>query len=224
MVDKEAPDVIAFQEVLESKADLGFFPSLTEFSKDIRFHHQYFSPFYEFHFMKSNAECGNAVVSNLTLSNPKTVFTNLEHKKNFSLDHDDYTVRNFQHVTVQDQNGKDIHIINHHGYHVPEHKNGNEFTTKACQQIVDYALKLEGAVIIAGDFNLVPNSESVALINQHFRNLTTEYDLKTTRTDLTRKVEPCDYIFVSKDITVKDFYASPVVASDHQGLVLDFEV
>lgn len=224
MVMKEAPDIIALQEVFESDADLGFFPTLTELADDLRFHHRYHSPVYAIQLMTSKPEFGNAIVSNLTLDDKQTHFTNLEYNSSMSLENDDYNVRNFQHVSVKDQDGRQIHVINHHGYHVPGHKNGNDFTMKACQQIADYAKQLDGPVIITGDFNLLPDSESIEILNKDFRNLTKEYGLRTTRTDLTHKSEPCDFIFVNDKIMVNDFYASEVVASDHQGLVIDFEV
>jgi len=224
MVMKEAPDIIALQEVFESVADLGFFPTLTELADNLRFHHRYHSPVYAIQLMTSKPEFGNAMVSNLALEDKQTYFTNLEYNPSMSLENDDYNVRNFQHVTVKDQDGRQIHIINHHGYHVPGHKNGNDFTMKACQQIADYARQLDGPVIITGDFNLLPDSESIEILNKDFRNLTKEYGLQTTRTDLTHKSEPCDFIFVNDKVAVNDFYASEVVASDHQGLVLDFEV
>jgi len=202
MVMKEAPDIIALQEVFESVADLGFFPTLTELADNLRFHHRYHSPVYAIQLMTSKPEFGNAIVSNLALEDKQTYFTNLEYNPSMSLENDDYNVRNFQHVTIKDQDGRQIHIINHHGYHVPGHKNGNDFTMKACQ----------------------PDSESIEILNKDFRNLTKEYGLQTTRTDLTHKSEPCDFIFVNDKVAVNDFYASEVVASDHQGLVLDFEV
>jgi endonuclease/exonuclease/phosphatase family metal-dependent hydrolase len=224
MVAKEVPDIIALQETFESDADLGFFPTLTELSDKLRFHHRYHSPVYGVQFMASKPEFGNAIISNLAFGEKQTRFTNLEYKASMSLEDDDYNVRNFQHVTVNDQSGKLVHVINHHGYHVPGHKNGNDFTVKACEQIADYARELDGPVIITGDFNLLPDSESIEIINKDFRNLTKEYGLQTTRTDLTHKTEPCDFIFVNDKIEVNDFYVSEVVASDHQGLVLDFEV
>lgn len=223
IIEKETPDIIAFQEVVESEKDLGFFPTLSQLNNTLHFHHQYFSPVYAMQIYRRKTEFGNAIVSNLAFTDKQTVFTNLAYNENMSLDEDDYNVRNFQHVTVQDQDGKPIHIINHHGYHVFEHKKGNEFTLKACQQIADYAAKLQGAIIITGDFNLEAISESLEVLNKQFRNLTTEYGLETTRTDLTHKKEACDYIFVNDAVAVNNFYASSVVASDHQGLVLDFE-
>lgn len=224
LINEEAPDIINFQEIVESETFLGFFPTLSEFTNKIKFHNQYFSPLFSFSFMNGKAEAGNAVVSNLALHDRQTVFTNLEYKTDFSFGEDDYNIRNFQHVVASDPNGKKFHIINNHGYHVPAHKDGNDFTIRECQKIAEYASSLEGPVIITGDFNLQPNSESIAILNKHFRNLSVEYNLKTTRNELTQKTEVCDYIFVNDLVEVQDFYASEIVASDHQGLVLEFEV
>lgn len=224
MVAHEAPDIITLQEVLESKHDLGFFPSLSELSEHLGFRHTFFSPVYSLSFAGYSAEFGNAIVCRQPFQERDTVFTNLSYVENIKLGIDDYNVRNFQHIVVEDKGGKKIHVINHHGYHIPEHKNGNKLTLKACQQIVDYANSLEGPVIITGDFNLHPTSPSIAVINNYFRNLTQEYNLTTTRTDLTYKTEACDYIFINEHVVVNDFYVSSIVASDHQALILDFEV
>lgn len=224
MVAKEKPDVITLQEVFESVSNLGFFPTLTEFANDLNLQHQYFSPVYGFQFIGANTQFGNAVLTHLSFDDTSTQFTNLRYKDNFSFDKDDYNIRNFQHAVMRDKNDDIVHIINHHGYHISGHKRGDNATLKACRQIIEYALKLEGPVIIAGDFNLEPDSESIGIIDQHFRNLTKEYGLTTTRTDLTHKTEPCDYIFVNDKIDVINFYPSEVVASDHKGLVLDFEL
>lgn len=224
MIDQESPDIVALQEILESDIEIGLFPSLTEFMSMVKFRHGYFSPVHGFRYMSGVVDFGNAVISNLTLHDKQTVFTNLDYKTNFSYKDDDYNIRNFQHVIAEDGNGTKFHLINHHGYHIPEHKKGNNLTLKACRQIADYASKLEGPVIITGDFNLEPGSKSLAILENYFRNLTTEYGLKTTRNNLTHKSEVCDYIFVNDSVIVKDFYVSQVIASDHQGLVMDFEV
>ena len=224
MISHEAPDIIALQEIPDSDTEIGIFSSLSKFMGSVRFHHKFFSPVYSFRCMSSTIDFGNAVISNLAFHDEQTVFTNLEYTTDFSLDKNDYNIRNFQHVVTEDENGKKFHLINHHGYHVPQHKKGDEFTLKACHQIAEYAQSLEGPVVISGDFNLEPGSESLAVLEQSFRNLSVEYGLKTTRNNLTHKSEVCDYIFVNDKVEVKDFYMSEVIASDHQGLVLDFEI
>jgi endonuclease/exonuclease/phosphatase family metal-dependent hydrolase len=224
LIKHEAPDIVAFQEVFDADIETGFFPTLTEFMETIRFHHTYYSPVYAYELMHEPLQFGNAIVSNLTLKDQYTEFTNKTFVDDFIFKRDDYNIRNFQHVVAEDEQGKPFHVINHHGYHVPGHKKGNEFTLKACQQILDYTASLEGPIIIAGDFNLEPGSESLALLDNAFRNLSTEHKLTTTRTFHTNKTEVCDYIFVNDGITVRDFYGTEEVASDHVGLVLEFEV
>jgi len=224
LINQEAPDVVALQEIPESDKQLGFFPTLSEFMDKARFHHSYFSPVYSFRYMLGKVDFGNAIISNLPLHDKYTVFTNSEYDADFSLEESSYNIRNFQHIVSENEDGKQFHLINHHGYHIAQHKRGDDFTLKACQQIFEYARTLEGPVIITGDFNLEPGSESLAVFEPLFRNLSTEFGLKTTRNTLTHKTEVCDYIFVNEAIVVNDFYASPVVASDHQGLILDFDL
>jgi endonuclease/exonuclease/phosphatase family metal-dependent hydrolase len=224
MIKKESPDVALLQEILQSDKGLGFFPTLNEFQSIVRFHHHYYSPVYGFKWMEHEAEFGNAIISNLEFHDTQTVFTHAEYTHNFSYETSDYNARNFQHVVVADENDRKFHLINHHGYHIPAHKKGNDFTLKACEQIVDYAATLDGPVIITGDFNLEPHSESIDFINIQFLNLSIVFVFNTTRNHFTPKVEVCDYIFVNDQVNVKDFYVSKVIASDHQGLILDFEL
>ncbi|HRN96921.1 MAG TPA: endonuclease/exonuclease/phosphatase family protein [Candidatus Saccharibacteria bacterium] len=223
MISLETPDIICLQEICDAKNELGFITTLTELQQDIKYAHQYYSPVYSFDFMDETVGFGSAIIANQAFATKSSTFTSGQYKNSFTLNNDDYNVRNFQHVTVS-HNNEFIHIINHHGYHVPNHKNGNEHTLKACQQIADYIAKLDGPIIVAGDFNLTPNSESIEVLNGRLRNLSIEYNLQTTRNDLTTKTEVCDYIFVNDKVKVNDFYISDVVASDHQGLVLEFDI
>jgi endonuclease/exonuclease/phosphatase family metal-dependent hydrolase len=50
------------------------------------------------------------------------------------------------------------------------------------------------------------------------------YKFETTRNELTHKTEVCDYVFVSDDVKVKEFYASDRLVSDHAALILDFSL
>lgn len=223
MVRAVSPDIINLQEVVDSETGIGLLPRLRDFAHTIQFRHSYLSPVLSIAYMAGKLDFGNAILSNLTLQEKYSQFTNLEYASNFTYD-DDYNIRNFQHVVAEDQDGKKFHVINHHGYHVPGHKKGNDFTLRACRQIAEYAATLQGPIIITGDFNLEPESESLQVLNESFRNLSTEYDLQTTRNSLTSKQEVCDYIFVNDQVEVQHFYASDIMASDHQGLVMDFEI
>jgi endonuclease/exonuclease/phosphatase family metal-dependent hydrolase len=87
----------------------------------------------------------------------------------------------------------------------------------------------KGAVIIGGDFNLLPHTQSVqTFVEQGYRNLITEFDIKTTRNQITYERHPdniqyyADYAFVSPAIEVIDFIVPTDIVSDHQPLELTF--
>lgn len=222
LINQESPDIICLQEICQADGEMGFITSLKELQEEIHYPHQYYSPLYNFRFMDENAEFGNALLSRQDIALSETIFTNGAYKDDFTFNHDDYNIRNLQHAVIN-CGGVMVNILNHHGYHVPEHKNGDEHTMKACKQIAEYIDNLDGPVILTGDFNLVPTSKSLEVLTGSLRNLSTEYHLTTTRNNLTRKNEVCDYIFVNDQIKVNNFYASEAVVSDHMGLILDFD-
>ena len=172
--------------------------------------------------MAKEAHFGNTILSRLPLLDTETTFTHLHHKANFDLDDDDYNVRNLQHASVI-IGGRKLHILNHHGHHIPSHKDGDQETERQCSIIAKKVSELDGPVILTGDFNLAPHSKSLEQINQVLQNLSIEAGLQTTRTQLTHKKEVCDYIFVNNDVHVQSFRALDDLVSDHQALVLEFD-
>lgn len=225
LLDNEDPDFITFQEAVGMK----FSGKVLETSDDILEKHPftsgYYAPLVRFDFMHRKAGWGNLIASQLPITHENSIWTHGQYTDDF-----DYielggfnTSRNIAHITVE-SNGQPLHILTLHGYHVKEHKNGNEETLSGCRQLVEYATSLEGAVIIAGDFNLVPESESIQVVTNSFRNLSLEYGLTTTRNYLTTKSDVCDYIFVNDKVTVNDFSMSDAIVSDHNALVLDFDL
>jgi endonuclease/exonuclease/phosphatase family metal-dependent hydrolase len=81
-------------------------------------------------------------------------------------------------------------------------------------------------VILSGDFNLRPDTESMEIIESvGLRNLVTEFGVTDTRTSFYDKDERfADYILVSDGITVNDFQVLSDEVSDHAPLLLDFEM
>ncbi|MDQ3123374.1 MAG: endonuclease/exonuclease/phosphatase family protein [bacterium] len=220
---KEKADILCFQEIISTKGDGFIFETLENIKKQLGYEYSFFSPVFDINLMQKTAGFGNAILSKLPFESTNTVFTRLEHKNNFDFDLDDYNIRNFQHASIN-INGQLLHVLNHHGHHVHQNKNGDKETMRQCGIIADYIKQLKGAVILVGDFNLAPHSESLEQINGILRNLSVKFDLKTTRTSLTNKTEVCDYIFVSEDIKVTEFFASDDIFSDHKALILEFSI
>ncbi len=131
-------------------------------------------------------------------------------------------MRNLQLADIKTPGGETIHVLNHHGHHVNQHKNGDKETMRQCRIIADEIKKLSGKVVVCGDFNLSPHSESIEQINTLLTNLSIKNKLTTTRNQLTHKSEVCDYIFVNNEIVVNTFESSEEIISDHMALIVNF--
>lgn len=222
VIKREQPDVVCFQEAITLDGGNGFvFDELSEIQQDTNFEHCHFSPSFAWKLMKREAQSGLATLSKLPFSYTNNAFTRLEYVTDFDILDTDYNVRSLQHVTIS-HDGEDLHILNHHGHHVPSHKNGDDETMRQCKVIVEYIEKLKGPIVLCGDFNLIPESESLEQINKILVNHAKEQGILTTRTPLTHKTEVCDYIFTSPDIKVKDFQVLDDIASDHKALTIEF--
>ena len=90
------------------------------------------------------------------------------------------------------------------------------------------ALEDDTPTILAGDFNLAPDTESVAIVNKQLTNLISKYNIKYSRPDFADRVDRglnvVDYVFVNNKIKVNDFKVIDTHISDHLPLVLDFDI
>jgi endonuclease/exonuclease/phosphatase family metal-dependent hydrolase len=221
---EETPDIFCGQEIISyPQGDSLLFLTAEEMTEAAGTKYSAFGATASIPYMQGNAEFGNIIASKVPINRSEVVFTNLEFVKDFNFEDYDYNIRNFVHAVIE-VNSKKLNILTHHGHHVRDHKNGTEETDRQMNTILEYIKQLDGPVILTGDFNLQPESSSLQGLNSLLVNLSDKYKLKTTRNELTSKSEVCDYIFASNDIVVKDFYAHKKVVSDHQALVLEFEV
>lgn len=131
--------------------------------------------------------------------------------------------RNIQYITFL-YNQKLLTIINFHGLWNGKGKTDCEERITQSKNILNFINSLNGECVLAGDFNLLPDTESIKIIESGgLRNLIKEYDIKSTRTSFYTKPERfADYILVSPGIEVKDFKVLPEEVSDHSALYLEF--
>ena len=130
--------------------------------------------------------------------------------------------RNIQYVSVFN-NGKIINIINFHGLWNGKDKEDSEDRLKQSEKIITFIKNLEGEVVLMGDFNLLPKTESLLMFEKSgLINLIKQYKISSTRTSFYNKPEKfADYAFVSKGIEVKDFKVLTDEVSDHSPLYLE---
>lgn len=128
--------------------------------------------------------------------------------------------------SILDINGKRLQIINVHGIWNKD-KIGDERTIKQSEFILSKIIDNIPCIVL-GDFNLLPEAESIKLINNKMINLIDKYNIKTTRPNFDDGLDKgdlvCDYIFVNDKIRVNDFKVLESDASDHLPLLLDFEI
>jgi len=224
-LSREEPDFVCMQEVNDLKGRSGykFFATLDEIKAGAGFAEAFMSASYSSRYMERALEYGNAVLSRFPAVDTKKIFTRGEYKRNFDITKDDGNIRTLQLVAVQTENGL-LTILNHHGHHVPDTKAGNDETVRQMGLVADVIDGLEGAVIMCGDFNLKPDSQSLAVINDRLANLSVKNGLKSTYSQFGSVSGVCDYIFVNGSVKVRRFETSDALVSDHNALILEFDL
>jgi hypothetical protein len=126
-------------------------------------------------------------------------------------------------------------VLNLQGMAYPGDKLDSEDRLTQSAKIIDFAHEFTGPKIIGGDFNLMPDTESVKVFEASgYKNLIKDFKVRTTRNDLadhTKKDKQyfgkqyfADYCFISPEVKVKKFEVPYLEISDHLPLILDFEV
>ena len=131
--------------------------------------------------------------------------------------------RNLQYIRTK-VNGKSIVIANLHGLWNGMGKTDTEDRLEQGRRIQDFVSRCSEQVIVVGDFNLNPDTESLALAEKGLRNLVKEYGITSTRTSFYEKEgKMADYTLVSPDLNVIDFKVLPDEVSDHAALYLEID-
>jgi endonuclease/exonuclease/phosphatase family metal-dependent hydrolase len=220
----EQPDIVCMQEVNDLPGPPGpLFASLKELQAAGKFTASHMAPTCSYKYMNRKLHHGNAILSKLPIISSDILFTHGAYKDDYDRVTDDNNARNLEHVVLEAASGR-LHVLNYHGYHDKASKDGSPLTLEHARKIVDYIKPLEGPVILTGDFNLVPQTESIAVIDDLLTNLSTKYRLENTYTHLSIHKAVCDYIFVNDLVKVKNFYAADVLISDHKALILEFDL
>lgn len=145
--------------------------------------------------------------------------------KNAMIGDDGTTVgRNIQYVSFT-QNNKQYTVVNFHGLWTGGDKKDTPERFEQSKKVKRFLNDAPGAKVLCGDFNLLPDTESVAILEKGMRNLIKEHGITSTRSHFYDK-EPkfADYIMVSPEIKVKDFRVLQDPVSDHLPLYLDFSI
>ncbi len=135
---------------------------------------------------------------------------------------------NFGYLRIPYKNNV-IAVINVHGLTFrPDDKLDTPERLEQSRLIKEFATKENGPVIICGDFNVFPQTQSIIMFEDKFVNLIKKYGVSTTRSKISpwhgtpRELKFSDYTFVSPEIEVLGFSAPDIEISDHLPLVIEF--
>lgn len=144
--------------------------------------------------------------------------------RNAMIDSDGKTLgRNIQFAKCR-QNGQDFTIINFHGLWNGGGKSDSPDRLQQSKKILEFMnTQAHRKIILVGDFNLAPDTESLAILEKGMRNLIKENGVTSTRNHYyTKPVKFADYAIVSNDLDLKKFEVLQDVVSDHLPLLMEF--
>ncbi len=124
--------------------------------------------------------------------------------------------------------GNRLYICNVHGTARPSNKLDSPGRLKQSNDILEFLIDKDTQVIIGGDFNLEPATESVKMFEQYgYRDLIKEFNIGTTRNHFAwdrypdNKMYYSDYVFINKKVELKSFSVIENEISDHLPLLLE---
>lgn len=234
----ENTDVFCFQEVFSSPQSMvsrGARVNIFEELKNILPHHRaFFAPIQDGMDVEGRVDIhstfGQAIFldENLQVEEEGFAFT---YRMRNGMEGDDITTlpTGFQHIRVK-AGDTPLTVVGVHGLSRPGDKLDTSDRLAQSEKIKDFLSKTDGRKIICGDFNLMPETESITMLEENMKNLIKEFHVTDTRGELNRQQYPndptpqyfADYCFVSPDINVESFQVPNVLASDHLPLILEF--
>lgn len=239
LIKEQNPDICTFQEVMNGTEE-SCFEMYQSKNKLVAMQDYPFSEFAPLFIAKGvskdgvitrdfggKAEQGSLILSKYNITKHDNQFYYNEYR--YEYDATDFRekdwCRSIQNAILDIQDKK-IQIINVHGIWNKD-KIGDDRTIAQSEFILSQ-IREDIACIVLGDFNLLPNTKSIQMINRKMKNLIDIYSIKSTRPTFNDGLDKgnivCDYIFVNDKIKVNDFKVLQSNASDHLPLLLDFEI
>ncbi len=227
----EQPDLIFLQEVYAGR-DQSFAPRFRSVSILTSLFSKYdydFMPAYcDVRQQEGEIEDGQLLLSKWPLIFRDEVFFDVPYAK---LDQDGTTdfsqwPAGLQHCRIQIE-GQEVDLLNVHG---PVNYNGSWDSPRRLKMSQDIVARIQGRskVILAGDFNVRPDTQTIRQIENHLTNVFKD-ELKTTF-NMKQKTNPgyadsvVDMVFVSPSIKIVDHYQPQVDVSDHLPLTVELDV
>jgi len=120
-------------------------------------------------------------------------------------------------------------LCNVHGAAFPGDKLDTPLRIEQSKKIKNFVMQEDNKrVVICGDFNLLPVTDSIKILSDIMQNLISIYKIERTRSALHSYYgKPddqkfADFVFASPDIKIKDFKVLDDQVSDHLAMYIEF--
>ena len=226
-------DIFCFQEVFSSKTVQGFsgdakmdvLEDIAKILSDHQIFHAHKSRGYDYSgYMDLDVTFGNTmfIKNNLQVQRSETLFDAVEHPHH---KWHEFAIGKAQYIQLL-QNGTSFTICNFHGVFIQgSHKLDTDLRIEQSQQVKALLDSFSGEKILCGDFNIVPDGKSMAILEAGMENLIKTHHITSTRSSFYKKdIGFADYILTTPGITVKHFSVLQDQISDHLPLLLEFDI
>lgn len=232
-------DIFCFQEIFQSSKNKFSNEIKTDVYKDIskilKDYVGFFAPTFTGYDTEEKVDFDLAfgqatfVKKNIELISQETIFVHgkFDHKPSMVIEgiKDAMDLPRNIHLIKVKFRGEEVLIGNLHGYWLPDVKHDSPGSIRQIKKVKKIFSSFKGPKILAGDFNLRPDTKSIKMLEEDMKNLIVEYEIASTRSNLHKKVEKfADYIMISDEIHVDNFEVINKNVSDHLPLLLDFSI
>lgn len=132
------------------------------------------------------------------------------------------TPRNLQYVTIS-QDGVEYTVAHFHGLWNGQGKGDTPKRLVQSRRVRELLDRTNGKKVLCGDFNLLPTTRSLAILEDGLVNLIRTHGITTTRSSFYEKPEKfADYTLVSPDVEVEGFEVPQIEVSDHFHMILKY--
>ncbi len=222
---KEDPDIVNLQEVGAGMDVALYFTTYQKLKSALNYKYTFYAPWITTTFAGREVSFGQLIMSKYPITYKNLIFTHGQFTRNHAFDKAIFDVRALQHARIKI--GKEvINDLSYHGYLVFNNgRMGNSVTEADSKKILRYMKSLDHdeKIMLTGDFNLSPRSESLKILSEDYENLILKYKIKTTRNQFAFDSVPVDNIFVNDRVKVRSFRVPKVLISDHLPLVMNFD-
>ncbi len=231
-LEKEQPDILVVQEAYQN-LDTSLerrFRSVEVLKEKLEYPYVFFAPACTAVLDETlRVEAGNAIFSRFPIIESHTTFFDVPYGEvlNYETPGGDYsqTPRNLQHAKIT-VGTTTLNVFNTQG--VWGRDLGDTDRRLAMGAVIAREVEYKPHVLLAGDFNVAPDTQTIAMIEHRLKNifrgrLDGTFNPKQQKKKFTTNVT-VDMVFASEAIKVIDSYCPNVDVSDHFPLVCVCEV